>query len=44
LCLFIGYQLYRLSYHYTLGLLLLTLFDVAMVVLTWHEERYRYAT
>ena len=39
LCVFIAYQLYRLSYHYTVGLLLLTLFDVAMVGLTWHEER-----
>src|SRR5207244_712120 len=35
LCLFIIYQLYRLSSHYSLGLLLLTLFDIGMVVLAW---------
>jgi uncharacterized membrane protein len=39
LCLFILYQLYRLSYHTSMGLLLLTLFDVLMVGLTWHEYR-----
>ena len=39
LCLFIIYQFYRLSYAYSLGLLLLTLFDVVMVGLTWHEYR-----
>jgi len=37
LCLFILYQLYRLSYDASLGLLSLTLFDVVMVGLTWHE-------
>jgi len=35
--LFIAYQLYRLSYDYTLGLLLLTVFDMVMVGLTWRE-------
>jgi uncharacterized membrane protein len=39
LCLFILYQLYRLSYHASVGLLLLTLFDAVMVGLTWHEYR-----
>jgi uncharacterized membrane protein len=34
LCLFIVYQLYRLSYHATAGLLLLTLFDMVIVGLT----------
>ena len=35
--LFIVYQLYRLSYAYSPGLLLLTVFDVLMVGLTWRE-------
>jgi uncharacterized membrane protein len=35
--LFIAYQLYRLSYDYTSGLLLLTVFDMVMVGLTWRE-------
>lgn len=35
--LFILYQLYRLSYAYSLGLLLLTIFDIAIVWLTWNE-------
>jgi uncharacterized membrane protein len=37
--LFIAYQLYRLSYQFSLGLLLLTLFDGAIVALTWREYR-----
>jgi uncharacterized membrane protein len=39
LCLFILYQLYRLSYDASVGLLPLTLFDVVIVGLTWHEYR-----
>jgi len=39
LSLFIAYQLYRLSYQPSLGLLLLTLFDVVIVGLTWREYR-----
>ena len=42
LCLFIVYQLYRLTYHASVGLLLLTLFDVVIVGLTWHEYRLQY--
>ncbi|MEI7768509.1 MAG: DUF2127 domain-containing protein [Chloroflexales bacterium] len=34
---FIAYQIYRLSYAFSLGLLLLTLFDAAIVGLTWRE-------
>jgi uncharacterized membrane protein len=34
---FIAYQLYRLSYAYSLGLLLITLFDIVIVGLTWRE-------
>ncbi|KPV48580.1 hypothetical protein SE17_37320 [Kouleothrix aurantiaca] len=37
--LFILYQLYRLSYSYSLGLALLTAFDVLVVVLVWREYR-----
>ena len=37
LSLFIAYQLYRLSYQYSLGLALLTLFDLVIVCLTWRE-------
>lgn len=37
--LFIGYQCYRLSYHFSLGLLLLTIFDAVIVWLTWREYR-----
>ncbi len=39
LCLFITYQLYRLSYHDSLGLVLLTLFDSVFVILIWREYR-----
>jgi uncharacterized membrane protein len=35
--LFIAYQAYRLSYAFSPGLLLLTLFDLAIVGLTWRE-------
>jgi len=38
---FIVYQLYRLSYHFTVELLLLTLFDSGIVCLTWREYRFR---
>jgi uncharacterized membrane protein len=37
--LFIAYQLYRLSYQFSVGLLLLTLFDMVIVGLTWREYR-----
>ncbi|QGF23517.1 DUF2127 domain-containing protein [Raineyella fluvialis] len=40
---FIGYQGYELVVHYTLGLLLLTLFDVFIVYLTVREYRRRKA-
>ena len=39
LSLFIAYQTYRLSYQPSLGLLLLTLFDIVIVGLTWREYR-----
>ena len=34
---FIVYQLYRFSYTYSLGLMLLTIFDVFVIALIWHE-------
>ena len=37
LCLFICYQLYRLSFHASAGLALLTLLDIAIVGLIWRE-------
>ncbi|MDB5204558.1 MAG: hypothetical protein JWP09_586 [Candidatus Taylorbacteria bacterium] len=39
LFIFIAYQVYQLTYVYSLGFVLLTLFDVLLVVLTWHEYR-----
>jgi uncharacterized membrane protein len=39
LCLFISYQIYRLSYSFSPGLALLTLFDIAIVALTYREYR-----
>ena len=41
LVVFIAYQSYRLSDRFTVGLLLLTLFDVVVTVLTWREYRDR---
>lgn len=37
--LFIVYQLYRLSYGFSIFLLALTLLDVALIFLTWHEYK-----
>jgi uncharacterized membrane protein len=37
--LFIVYQLYRFSYTHGLGLIVLTLLDVVVVGLIWHEFR-----
>ena len=34
---FIAYQLYRLYYHLTIGLTLLTIFDAFVAWLTWRE-------
>ena len=39
LCLFIVYQLYRFSYTHGLGLIVLTVFDVIVMGLIWHEYR-----
>ena len=37
--LFIVYQLYRFSYTHGVGLILLTVFDIFVMVLIWHEYR-----
>ena len=39
LSLLIAYQTFRLSYHFSTGLLVLTLFDIVIVGLTWREYR-----
>ena len=37
--LFIAYQLYRFTYTHSLFLILLTVFDLVVIWLTWHEYR-----
>ena len=37
LTLFVVYQLYRFSYTHGLGLIVLTLFDIVVMGLIWHE-------
>lgn len=37
--LFIAYQLYRFSYTHGVGLIALTLFDIVVMGLIWHEYR-----
>jgi uncharacterized membrane protein len=39
LFLFIGYQLYKLYFAYSLTLTLLTIFDIVIIILTWHEYK-----
>jgi uncharacterized membrane protein len=34
---FMAYQVYRYSYTYSAGLLVLTVFDAIVMVLIWHE-------
>lgn len=36
---FIAYQLYRYSFTHDFGLILLSLFDLLVIVLAWHEYR-----
>ncbi len=36
---FIVYQLYRYSYTHSIGLIVLTIFDLVVMVLVWHEWR-----
>lgn len=37
--LFVAYQLFRYSYTHGAGLILLTLFDLVVMLLVWHEYR-----
>ncbi len=37
--LFIVYQIYRYTYTHGIGLILLTVFDIFVIVLVWHEYR-----
>ena len=37
--LFIAYQLYRFSYTHGVGLIALTVFDLFVIALIWHEYR-----
>jgi uncharacterized membrane protein len=37
---FIGYQIYRLSTHFNWTLLALTILDIIIILLVWHEWRY----
>lgn len=39
LLVFIGYQIYRLVTHFSLGMFALTVFDVLVLWLTWYEYR-----
>jgi len=36
------YQTYHLAHLYSWGLCLLTLFDILIIILIWHEYRYHY--
>lgn len=38
--LFIVYQLYRFTFTHSIWLLLITVLDVVIIALTWHEYRY----
>lgn len=38
--LFIFYQIYRYAYSHSIGLLILTVLDIIVVLLTWHEYEY----
>ena len=37
---FILYQLYRFNHTHSIWLLLITLLDIVVIWLTWHEYRY----
>lgn len=40
LAAFILYQIYRYTYTHAVSLILLTIFDLFIIVLTWHEYRF----
>lgn len=39
--LFLTYQIYRFVHTHSIILLCITIFDLAFIVLTWHEYRYQ---
>lgn len=39
LILFVVYQLYRLTFGFSIFLILLTIFDIFLIALTWHEYK-----
>jgi uncharacterized membrane protein len=39
LAIFVAYQIYRFSYTQSIGLIVLTVFDMFVMVLIWHEYR-----
>lgn len=41
---FIAYQLYRFTYTHSMWLVLITVLDTVVIVLTWHEYRFLTAT
>lgn len=40
MALFIVYQIYRFSYTYSWGLVVLSVFDLVVMALIWHEYRF----
>jgi uncharacterized membrane protein len=38
---FVAYQLYRIAHIFSLWLTVFTIIDIAVIVLIWHEYRYR---
>jgi uncharacterized membrane protein len=38
--LFVMYQIYRYTFTHSIWLLLITLLDIVVIWLTWHEYRY----
>jgi uncharacterized membrane protein len=39
LAAFVAYQVYRYSYTHSIGLIVLTAFDLVVIWLVWHEWR-----
>lgn len=38
--LFVAYQIYKFSFSHSLWLILLTVLDIIVIILTWHEYKY----
>lgn len=39
--LFITYQIYRIDRGHSIGLTIITIYDILFTILTWHEYKYR---